>query len=211
MKYAILGASGHGRVVADAIFSSNPDAEVVFFDDAFPRRQTNDQWIISGTLENLVERVREFDGVVVAIGENSVRYEKQLGLQAIGANIMSIIHAKATISPFAKIGSGVVVLAGAIINAGADIGDACIINSNAVVEHDCVLKASVHISPGANLAGGVIIGNYSWIGIGSSIKQLIKIGNHVIVGAGSVVVSDITENSTVVGVPAKLLAGKKIC
>lgn len=210
-KYAILGASGHGKVVADAIFNFNKDIVILFFDDAFSTIKNNEHWPVEGSFHDLVERIDEFDGVVVAIGNNSIRYEKQRELVAQGAKIISIIHPKAIVSPFTRIGSGVVVLAGAIINAGAMIGDACIINSNAVVEHDCLLQAAVHVSPGANIAGGVTIGFSSWIGIGASVKQLISIGNNVTVGAGAAVINDIADNVTVVGVPAKPLAGKKIC
>jgi len=61
----------------------------------------------------------------------------------------------------------------------------------------------VHISPGARLAGGVCVGDLSWIGIGASVRQLVTIGARVVVGAGAAVVSDVPDDFTVVGVPAR--------
>lgn len=204
-RIAILGASGHGKVVADALLQMSNTNTIVFFDDSFPVIKMVALWPVVGTTADLVNVCKEFDGVVVAIGNNNIRRNKQLELVTAGAKIITVVHPKAIISPYAVIGSGAVVLAGAVINAFADVGDACVINTNAVVEHDVKLFDAVHICPGANLAGGVIIGYESWIGIGSCVKQLVHIGNKVIVGAGSVVVKNIPDNVTVVGSPAKLM------
>jgi sugar O-acyltransferase (sialic acid O-acetyltransferase NeuD family) len=205
MKIAILGASGHGKVVADALLQIQNTNSIVFFDDNFPNVQINGNWPVIGNTIDLIDKHKEFDGVVVAIGNNNIRWNKQKELVAVDAQMMSVLHPKAVISPYAKIGIGVVILAGAVVNAFADVGDACIINSNAVVEHDVKLCNSVHICPGVNVAGGVVIGQESWIGIGSCVKQLLQIGNSVVVGAGSVVVKNIPDHVTVIGSPAKLM------
>lgn len=89
------------------------------------------------------------------------------------------------------------------MNAGACIGRGAILNTGCSVDHDCILGMTVHVSPGARLAGGVIIGEGSWIGIGASVKQLVRIGSRVIVGAGAVVLADVPDGITVVGVPAR--------
>ncbi|MFQ5645792.1 MAG: serine O-acetyltransferase, partial [bacterium] len=49
------------------------------------------------------------------------------------------------------------------------------------------------------------IGNYVIIGAGAKILGDIRIGNNCIVGSGSVVVKDVPDNSTVVGIPARLI------
>ncbi len=91
---------------------------------------------------------------------------------------------------------------GAVVNAGARIGFACIVNTAASVDHDCVLDAGVHISPGAHLAGQVFVGTCSWIGIGAIVRQRISIGSHAMIAAGAVVVKDVQDAATVIGVPA---------
>ncbi len=44
----------------------------------------------------------------------------------------------------------------------------------------------------------------AWVGVGTSVRQLITIGADSIVGAGSVVVKDVSSNTTVMGVPASI-------
>jgi sugar O-acyltransferase (sialic acid O-acetyltransferase NeuD family) len=201
-KLAILGASGHGKVVADTAECCGWQS-VEFFDDAWPELQINGAWSVVGDTAALMGRLADFDGVVVAIGNNRIRHAKLLELRAEGAHLVTLVHPAATVSRYAVIGDGTVVFAGAVVNAGARIGTAAILNTSCSIDHDCLLDDAVHISPGARLAGGVQVGDLSWVGIGASVRQLISIGQRVVVGAGSAVVSDIPDDVTVAGVPAQ--------
>jgi sugar O-acyltransferase (sialic acid O-acetyltransferase NeuD family) len=201
-RLVILGASGHGKVVADTAECCGWQS-VEFFDDAWPGLQKNGVWPVVGDTAALMGRLADFDGVVVAIGNNRIRHAKLLELRAEGARLVTLVHPAATVSRYAVIGEGTVVFAGAVVNAGARIGTAAILNTSCSIDHDCLLGDAVHISPGARLAGGVQVGDLSWVGIGASVRQLISIGQRVVVGAGSAVVSDIPDDVTVAGVPAQ--------
>ncbi|PKM35509.1 MAG: acetyltransferase [Gammaproteobacteria bacterium HGW-Gammaproteobacteria-10] len=200
-RLAILGASGHGKVVADAAESAGW-SEVVFFDDAWPELQKNGLWRVCGDTRELIRSFLNFDGVSVAIGSNRIRVQKCAELADHGAKLATIIHPSAEVSRYAKLGGGSVVFAGAVVNVDVVTGQAAIINTGATIDHDCCLGDGVHISPGANLAGGVTVGNLSWLGIGASVKQMIKIGDRVVVGAGAAVINDISDDLIVAGVPA---------
>ncbi|MEI6755317.1 MAG: acetyltransferase [Paludibacter sp.] len=198
---AILGAGGHGKVIADTALLSGWD-NVVFFDDAWPNFRFLGPWEVRGHTCKILEHSEEFDGVIVAIGNNLIRLQKQIQLQQVKINIVKIIHPSATVSTFSEIGEGSVVFAGVVVNAFAKIAKGCIINTSATIDHDCVLAEGVHVSPGAHLGGNVRVGKLSWIGIGASVIQGIHIGDNVIVGAGAAVIDDILSNITVAGVPA---------
>lgn len=200
-RLAILGASGHGKVVAELAETTGYDA-VVFFDDASPVRQTNGHWVVNGASDQLLLTLSEFHGVVVAIGNNEVRKRKVGQLQAEGVELVSLIHPTATVSRYAEIGAGTVIFANAVVNVGATIGDGAIVNTGAIVEHDCSVGAFCHLSPNATLAGGVKVGDLSWIGAGATVKQLVSVGSSAIVGMGSVVLRDVPAGVTVVGNPA---------
>jgi sugar O-acyltransferase (sialic acid O-acetyltransferase NeuD family) len=203
---AILGAGGHGKVVADAAICAGWQ-DVVFFDEAYPASNSIGPWAILGSSDAFMNRAGEFAGLAVAIGENStrLRWIHALLRRSIPISPISLTHPSSVVSPYATIGAGSVILAGAIVNAFARMGAGCIINSGATVDHDCDLADGVHISPGANLAGGVRVGECTWIGIGAAIREGIAIGQNVIVGAGAAVIAEVGNGLTVVGVPAKPL------
>lgn len=202
-RLAILGASGHGKVVAEIAELTGWD--VCFFDDAFPSVNALAHWSVVGNTDDLLNDLQRFEGCFVAIGNNRIRLAKQQMLAQMDATLPVLIHPSAVVSRYAMLEAGCVVMAGAVINPFVRINRACIINTAASVDHDCVLDDGVHISPGAHLAGAVSVGPCSWVGIGASVKQCVKLGSNVVVGAGAVVVSDIADNLTVVGVPAKTL------
>ncbi len=204
MKLALLGASGHGKVIAD-IASLVGYSEVIFYDDAWPEKQKCGQWPIVGGTQELVQAKRTFERCIVSIGNNSIRLNKQDFLRSQGIAIATLIHPNSIISPSVMIAEGAVVMAGAIINADAEIGRGCIINTGAVVEHDCKLSAGVHISPGACLAGAVSVGEGCWVAMGASVLQCLNIGANSTIGAGAVVIKNVPDGATMVGVPAQLL------
>lgn len=202
---AILGASGHGKVIADtASLSSQWDA-ISFFDDNCSDSDNSSLWPIIGNTQKLLENLHLFSGVAIGIGDNAVRQQKFRLLFQYNAPIISIIHPQAYISEHASIGIGCVVFAQSVINIHAKVGLGSIINTGATVDHDCRLSEYIHISPGVHLGGAVSIGARSWIGIGSSVRQGIIIGSDVMVGAGSTVVKTVPDMLTVAGTPAKPL------
>ncbi|PKG75807.1 acetyltransferase [Shewanella sp. GutCb] len=203
-RCAILGASGHGKVIAE-IADLNHYTEINFYDDRWPELQSIENWDVLGNTLDLLSLVHQYDLVVVAIGNNKIRLDKVDLLKSAGANLTALIHPSAIISPYSQLGEGSVVIANAVVNPFSAIGNACIINTSATIDHDCIIGDGVHISPGANLAGGVKVGKSSWIGIGAQVKQLIRIGENVVVGAGATVLHDVTDSKTVVGCPARPL------
>lgn len=204
---AILGASGHGKVVADLIETLGLGTPV-FFDDAWPRVTRIGPWFVVGNGEALLASAKQFAGVVVAIGQNRVRLQKLHLLQEHGAELPILVHPVAAVSRHATLESGSIVLAGAVVGAFAKVGLGAILNTGCSVDHDCVLGDAVHVSPGARLAGGVQVGTCSWIGIGAAVRQMVRIGANVMVGAGAAVVTDTGDEVTVVGVPAQPMMRK---
>lgn len=208
---AVLGAGGHGKVVADAAEAEGRWDNVVFFDQAWPKQTQCGPWDIVGDEAALLSQPSRFSGVVVAIGANPVRLDCVRRLIAAGAELATVVHPAAVISRHADVAAGTVAFAGAVVNPGARVGMACILNTGASVDHDCVLGDGVHISPGAHLAGNVHIGEASWIGIGASIRQGITLGPNTMVGAGAAVVHSSKGGITLVGVPARPLERKSSC
>jgi len=202
-KLAIVGASGHGKVVAELAELCGYD--VVFFDDGYPQKKHNEHWEVVGKFSDLLLSKNKYKDAIVAVGDNHIRTKLCNHLSDENFELPILIHPRATVSKHANIASGTVVFANAVINAFAQIGENCIINTGTIVEHDCILGAGVHLSPNAALAGGTTVGNLSWLGIASTTKQLIKIGSNSIIGANSTVIRNVPSNTTAFGSPAVIV------
>jgi len=145
----------------------------------------------------------------VGIGNNAIREKIQRQLEAEEASIPVLIHPSAIIGEQVYLEAGTVVMAGAVINCCTKVGKGCIINTASTVDHDNVLEDYVHISPGVHLAGTVKIGRGTWLGLGSIVSNNVNITNQCKFGAGTVVIKDVTELGTYVGVPARRIRDEK--
>ena len=205
-----IGAGGHAKVMLE-ILRTDPGCRLVGLLD-----RNRELWgkemagvpVLGG--DELLDKLRA-EGIhhaFIGVGSvgNSARRQKLYELAlSHGFQVVSAIHPRAIVSPSARIGGGVAIMAGAILNADVRLGDNVIINTGAIVEHDCSIGNHTHIATGALLAGEVHVGEGSHVGIGASVKQGMRIGRNAIVGAGAVVVKDVPDNSIFVGVPARFL------
>lgn len=197
-QLVIIGASGHGKVVAD-IAKKNGYEEILFLDDNASVR-TCGGYPVVGSSKEIHAYHSDF---AVAIGNAKIRKLLIERLEASKKNLPVLIHPNAVIGEEVHIKKGTVVVAGAVINPGTSIGKGCIINTCASVDHDCQLSDYVHISVGAHVAGTVSVGKSTWVGAGAVVSNNIEICSNCMIGAGAVVVKNIEESGTYVGVPAK--------
>ena len=196
-RLIIIGAGGHGKVIADAALK-NGYTNICCVDD----HATGDVmgFPIIGTtadVECLNDGNTDF---VIGIGNNAIR--KTIA-EIHNVNWVSIVHPSAQIGFDAEIGKGTVVMANAVVNVCAKIGEHCIINTGAIVEHDNVIENYAHISPNVALGGTVRIGSLTHVGIGATVKNNTEICSDCTIGAGAVVIKSIKEPGTYVGVPIR--------
>ena len=197
-KLLIVGAGGHGRVIADIALKMKAWKNIYFLDDNPAIKSTE----VIGESNDVYKYIQNFD-IFIGIGNNIKREKIQEKVEFEGASIPTLIHPNAIIGRHVDVGVGTVIMAGAIINCNTKIGKGCIINTGATIDHDNLVEDYTHISPGVHLAGTVKVGRGSWLGIGSVVSNNINIANGSNVGAGAVVIRNITEPGTYIGVPAR--------
>lgn len=202
-RLIVIGAGGHGKVVADTASRMAKWDAIEFVDLRFPDLRQCACWQVVGKNLQDLDYIKDNVNFVVAVGNNALRLKLYREALSAGFEPATVIHPSASISSFADIGKGTVIFANAVVNIHASLSECVIVNTGATVDHDCVIGEGVHLSPGVNLAGEVSVGKESWIGIGASVMQQINISENVMVGAGAVVIRDVPGNTTVVGVPAK--------
>jgi sugar O-acyltransferase (sialic acid O-acetyltransferase NeuD family) len=203
LEILILGAGGHGEVVADVVRAGATGHLLAgFLDDdrALAGKLISDLPVL-GTLASLP--AHRAAAVIVAIGDNRARADAFERAVALGVEIITAVHPRATISPRAEVGRGALVLAGVVVNPGSRVGDDVILNTGCTVDHHCFIAPHTHIAPGAHLGGNVHVGIGALIGIGAAVLPGRAVGEWAVVGAGAVVTADVPDGALVVGVPAR--------
>ncbi len=195
----IYGAGGHGRVLLD-IAEANGVAVDCFVDDGMGPSKIEESPVICRSDLRARPRLR----FIVGIGDNAIRSQLFAELSGLGEAV-NLVHPFSSISRKAKLGVGIAIMPGVVVNIGASIGDNVILNTSSSIDHDCVIGAHCHICPGVHLAGTVSVGAGTFIGTGSSVVPGIRIGKNCVIGAGSLIIRDIPDNSKAFGVPARII------
>jgi len=211
----VYGAGGHSKVVIDAIRSSLMDVQIlgVIDDDvALHGSVYSGHPVLGGFVElqryDNNRRHKDY-GVIVAIARNDIRKHIYSKVSQLDCDLISVVHLSAQIAKDVTIGPGSMIMATAVLNPDVTLGTGVVINTGAIIEHDCVVHDFVHVGPGAVFGGAVEVCEDSLVGLGARVLPFIRIGKGATVAAGSVVIRDVPDGITVVGVPAGPVMGRK--
>ena len=202
----IVGAGGHGQVVADALRLAGR-AVLGYVDPTMAAGASvaglpvlgDDDWL---SIDGGYDLATGMGGPGPPDGSGH-RRAVQARLEDAGFRFADVRHPTAIVSPAADVGPGAQLLARCVVQTGARIGQGAIVNTGAIVEHGCRLGDFSHCATGAILCGDVTIGEDAHIGAGAVIRQGVKLENGVIVGAGAVVLEPGAGQGPLLGVPAR--------
>lgn len=210
----IIGASGHGSVILDCI-EKEGKYNVSGFVDSFKEKGTKQNgYEILGSEYDLPYLMEMFNvyGGIVAIGDNWTRKSVVDRISMIAPNFEFItsIHPKAVIGKDVHIGKGTVIMPGAIVNANSKMGDFCILNTNSSLGHDSIMDDFSSMASGITAGGGFYLGKFSAVCLGTNIIENVRVMEHTVIGAGSLVVKDVRGYVVAYGSRARIVRERKV-
>jgi len=206
MKTIIFGSSRQGKIIREILSNKRSFAVDGFLDDDVSKHGiVIDGLPVIGGLDWAITNASEGLAAIVAIGNNDARITIGRKLRELGVGMINAVHPSAVVMAGTTIGTGNLICAGAVVVTGTYIEDDVVVNTGATIDHDCILHNGAYVSPGVHTAGCVTIGCSAFIGLGAVLGPNVTIGDRCIVGAGSVVLSDLPPNVLAFGVPAKVM------
>lgn len=203
-RLVIIGAGGFGREVLGIVRDIGGFDVVGFLDQDLSLHGTViDGCAILGDDGALADLARRSVSACVALGEPRARQRAFDACQQLGLDLPTLVHPNAYLSPQARLGQGVVLYPGCVVMPGCVIGNSVLINAGVTIGHDATIADFCNLSPGARLAGRVSLHEGVFVGMGACLRERITVAEYAVIGAGSVVLHDVSPNATCYGVPAR--------
>ncbi len=209
-RIVLVGGGGHAKVILETLRGSPAAWDIVGIVDPDPELREVMGTPVLGDDSHLPKlRDQGVNAAFIAIGDNRLRERLAQSVTGLGFELINAISPAATVSPSARLGRGLAIMAGAVVNAEAVLGDLAIINTGALIDHEVEVGHAAHVAPGCAVSGRVQIGARALLGVGVSVLPDRRIGEDAIVGGGACVTQDIAKGVTAVGVPARAVTGSR--
>jgi UDP-perosamine 4-acetyltransferase len=209
MKLFLVGAriDGQAHLVLDLLAETAEHRVVAFLDETPALAGTTVHGIpVVGAPSDLQRAVdMGAEGGMVSIGSGVARQRIADIIRSAGLALPTLIHPRAAVAPSATIGEGCFVGALAVVNSGAIVEDLALLSPTAFVGHHAVVGTAASMAPGARMGGRSSVGRRSFIGLGANVLPDRRVGDDVVIGAGSVVVRDVASGTSAIGVPASVM------
>ena len=208
----IIGASGHGKVVADIVEQEGRYSLAGFVDAAVVAGTEFFGYPVLGREEDLPGLTTKMglSGCLVAVGDNWSRMQCAAKVRGLVPELpfVAVAHPSARLARGAEIGAGTVVMAGAVLGPDVRVGQFCIVNTGACLDHDGVLEDFSSLAPGVVAGGNVRIGTGSAVSLGAHLIHGVAVGVHSVVGAGATVLENIPDRVLAHGTPARVVRSR---
>jgi sugar O-acyltransferase, sialic acid O-acetyltransferase NeuD family len=205
----IIGARGYGRECYDGL-KDYPEYNKKFTVKGFLDDQSDALGNFSGYAPILssVEdyQIQEDDVFLCALGSPQAKAKYTDIIKKKSGSFITLIHPTAIVSDSIELGEGVIISQFCTLTSNVKVGDFTTVQGYSNLGHDTQVGRFCAIESYTFLGGFAYIGDFVTLHTRSTVLPKIKIGNSAVVGAGSVVIKNVWENTIVFGNPAKKIS-----
>lgn len=213
----IIGAGGFGAVAASVADDINAAAskldhaapwDVIGYADVNGAKRGTQHvgYRVYGTIE---EVGRAFSGrelwYLCAIGDNAARASMAQLAAEFKWKPATLVHPSAVVANTAEVGPGSYIGPGSVIAVNAKIGAQIIVDMHVSIGHDAVLADYCEVLSGARINGNCSVGRYALIGSNATLMPGTIVGDRAVVGPNSVAHGRVEPDTTLFGVPARII------
>ena len=212
----IFGSESHSRIILSEIIQIKGYRVIGFIDENLKKETIietykNKKYKVVSNIKGINKLLNKNTFGIIGIGSNFLRKKVAEKVNKIYKNFnwTTIISKNSTINRNVRIGKGSLIVSGSVINTGTKIGEHCLINTSSSIDHDNIFENYSSTGPNVTTGGNVELGQCSHLGIGSTVKHKISIGDNTIIGAQSMVLKNCNKNSVYYGIPAKKIRDRE--
>lgn len=204
----IVGAGGFGREVLALIEWINSITltwnVLGFIDDNI---HALDDYNISYNVLGAIKEWKPKDSEQYVLAISAPRSKENIVsiLKNKGAKFATVLAPTATVGSRTTLGEGVVMFGDAGISVDCRIGNFVFFNSLDGIGHDTVIGDFCTFGPKVCISGATKIGKCVNVGALASTYPGVKVGDYATIGMNSCAIRQVKSETTVVGVPAKII------